>query len=60
METKHWAIVGAMFIAIGTQLAGLDHGWRDACTPAFIGGLMIQIGTTVAALFVGPPKGNQP
>lgn len=61
LETKHWAIVGALLVAIGTQLGGLEHGWHDAATPAFIGGVVVQIGTTIAAIFVGAPaKKDQP
>lgn len=56
LQTKHYAVIGAMLIALGTQLAGLEHGWADATSPAFIGGLLMQIGTTVAALFVGAPQ----
>lgn len=56
LETKHWAIVAAMLVAIGTQIGGLEHGWRDALAPGFIGGLIVQIGTTVAAIFVGAPQ----
>lgn len=54
-ETKHWIVIGAMFVALGTQLGSLEHGWADATSPAFIGGLIIQVGTTIAALFVGAP-----
>lgn len=57
-EAKHWAVIGALLVAIGTQIGGLEHGWHDACTPAFIGGLVVQIGTTIAALFVGSPTQN--
>lgn len=54
-ETKHWIVIGAMLVAIGTQVGGLEHGWRDATTPGFIGGLIVQIGATVGAIFVGAP-----
>lgn len=56
LEAKHWALLGAMLVAFGTQLSGLEHGWADALTPAFIGGMLISMGTTVAAVFVGAPK----
>lgn len=56
MQAKHWAVIAAMLVAIGTQVAGMQHGWHDALTPSFIGGLLIQIGTTVAAIFVGAPE----
>ena len=53
---KHYAILAAMLVALGTQLGGLEHGWHDAMTPAFIGGVLMQIGTMLAALFVGAPQ----
>lgn len=55
MQTKHYAILAALLVTIGTQIAGLAHGWHDATTPTFVGGLVLQIGTTLAALFVGSP-----
>lgn len=55
IEPKHMAVMAAMLIALGTQLAGLEHGWADAATPTFVGGLIIQVGTTLAAIFVGAP-----
>ena len=48
-----------MLIGIGTQLAGLTS-WGAAATPAFLGGLLISVGTTLAAIFVGAPKDKQP
>lgn len=56
LEAKHWAIFGAMLVAVGTQLSGTEHGWLDVKTPQFVGGLIIQVGTTIAAVFVGAPK----
>lgn len=56
LETKHWAVIAAMLIAVGTQIGGMEHGWRDALSPGFVSGLLIQIGTTLAALFVGAPQ----
>ena len=55
-EVKHFVILGALLVAVGTQLAGLEHGWKDAATPAFLGGLLMQVGTTIAAVFVGAPQ----
>jgi hypothetical protein len=55
-EPKHWALIGAMLVALGTQLAGVKHGWADVADPIFIGGVFLQIGTTITALYVGAPK----
>lgn len=57
-EAKHYAVFGAMIVGLGTQLAGVEHGWGDVLTPTFIGGVIISIGTTITALFVGSPKGG--
>lgn len=54
--TKHFAILAALLVAVGTQLGGLQHGWADAVTPGFVGGLILQIGTTLAALFTDAPR----
>jgi hypothetical protein len=56
LTTKHYVVLAAMLVAIGTQITGMEHGWLDAATPSFIGGLLIQIGTTVAAIYVGAPE----
>jgi len=55
LEPKHYLLFGAFLISLGTQLAGLDHGWHDAVTPSFIGGLIGQIGVMIGAVFVGAP-----
>lgn len=55
-ETKHWAVIAGMLIAVGTQIGGLEHGWHDALSPGFIGGLAIQLGTVLTAIYVGAPQ----
>ena len=55
LRGKHWAIVCTMLAAIGTQLAGMDHGWHDAQTPTFIGGVILSVATTLGALFTDAP-----
>jgi hypothetical protein len=56
MQPKHWAVVGGLLIALGLQLSGTAHGWADVHTPQFVAGLLVQIGTTVTAIFVEKPK----
>lgn len=56
LEPKHYAVLAALIVALGTQLAGVEHGWADVATPTFIGGTLISIGTTLAAMFVGAPQ----
>ena len=55
LTTKHFAVLAALLIAIGTQLGSAEHGWADVSSPGFVGGLMLQVGTTIGALFVGSP-----
>ena len=55
MEPKHWAILGGFIIALGMQLQGVQHGWTDVVSPVFIGGVLVQAGTVIAALLVGSP-----
>ena len=55
MKPRHWAVVAALLVSMGSQVTGLKHGFADALTPGFVGGLLIQIGTTLAALLVGSP-----
>ena len=56
LEPKHFAVIAAMLVALGTQLGGMQHGWKDAITPGFVSGILIQIGTTIGAIYVGAPK----
>lgn len=56
-EAKHFAILAGFLVALGAQLGGLEHGWSDAMTPGFIGGLIGQVGTLIVAIFVGAPRG---
>lgn len=53
---KHYALTGALLVAIGMQLAGAAHGWQDVLTPGFLGGLIVQVGTTIVAIFTDAPR----
>ena len=55
LQMKHYAVLAAFLVSLGPQLGGLQHGWHDALTPTFIGGLVAQIGTIIAAVTVGSP-----
>lgn len=55
METKHWAVLIGLITTIGVETSGLQHGWHDAATPQFVGGLILQIATTLGAVFVSAP-----
>lgn len=59
LETKHIAVFAALLISVGTQISGLEHGWHDAMTPQFVGGLVMGVGTTIAAVFVGSPTASK-
>ena len=55
MTSKHYAILAAFLTAVAIQIGGLEHGWHDATTPQFVSGLLLQLGTTVGALFMPAP-----
>ncbi len=55
LETKHYAVIAGLSVGIGTQLLSAQHGWVDVATPGFVAGVLIQIGTTISAIFVGAP-----
>lgn len=55
LETKHYLLLGAMLVALGTQVSGLTT-WHAAATPLFIGGMFVQAGLTIASLLVEKPQ----
>lgn len=55
MSTQHWVLVGGFCLATGSVIQGLDH-FTDLQNPAIIGGLVIQLGTQIMAVFTEPPK----
>lgn len=58
MKGKHWMILAAFFGALGAQLSGLEHGWHDAMSPTFVGGVLAQVATVMAAMFTAAPSGG--
>lgn len=56
MQTKHYLILLTLIGAIGAQITGLDHGWRDAITPAFVGPTLVLVASNLAALFTDAPR----
>lgn len=56
MNIKYWMLLAGMLVALGAQITGLEHGWHDAVTPMFIGGILGQFGVLVASVFVDPPE----
>lgn len=56
LQTKHYIIIAGALIALGMQISGLEHGWRDAMTPGFIGGLVVQIGKDILNLLTDAPR----
>lgn len=44
----------AMFLSgIGTQLAGVEHGWVDVLTPTFVSGFIIQMSGFIISVWGG-------
>lgn len=56
LERKHWLVIAALLTGLATQLSALEHGWIEAATPRFIGGLLLQVVTAVTAIYVGAPR----
>ena len=44
LTVKHKAVIGGEVVALGLMLGGLAHGWHDALTPMFVGGLLVRWG----------------
>ena len=56
LERKHWVVLAAFLTALATQFSSIEHGWIEAMTPRFVGGVLLQIATVLTALYVGPPR----
>lgn len=54
LEPKHWLIIAGLITGIATQLFAVN-GWGEAITTKFVAGLLIQVGTTISAIFMGAP-----
>lgn len=55
---RHIVIFGLFIGALGLQLAGLERGWQDALTPIFIGGVLLQLGNIIVAMYSDPKAGS--
>lgn len=56
LTTKHYVVIGGAIVALGMQLSGLQHGFHDALTPTFIGGLLVQIGKDFLNFYIDAPR----
>jgi len=54
MKTKHWLVLLAALGALGIMISSLGD-WREALTPAFVGGAILQIVTHVIAMLTEKP-----
>lgn len=56
MSTRHWVLIGGFIVATGSVIQGLDHFadlWEN---PGIAGGLIVQMGTNILAVFTDKPK----
>ena len=65
MDPKTMLILGlaGFVVALGTQLASLEHGWADATSTTFVGALLGQVGSLLIAVFGAkqmPPDPRDP
>jgi hypothetical protein len=52
---KHWAIIAGLITGVIAQLLTVQHSCSGIVTPGLAAGLLIQIASTLAAIFVGAP-----
>lgn len=55
MSKEHWVLLGAALGVAGVQVATLAH-WHEAMTPAFIGGILVQMGILLRAIHTEKPS----
>jgi len=51
---KHWIVLGGLVGAIGLQLASITT-WGEACRPAFVAGVLLQVATVLRAIYTDAP-----
>lgn len=54
LEPKHWLLIGGFLTSMAAMIGGLDH-WADLTRPAFVAGLLGQVGVFIGAVFAGAP-----
>jgi hypothetical protein len=59
MNKTHYILLASFLGSVGVQLGTSAHGWSDALTPAFVGMVLVQLGTLVAAAFSDRPGEKQ-
>ncbi len=55
MNREHLLLLAGFLGAVGVQLATLEHGWREAMTPPFVGALLAQFGIVLKAIYSDRP-----
>jgi hypothetical protein len=53
-EGIHWMILGGFLTGLGSQISALST-WDDATTPAFVGGVFIQLASVLLAIKTRSP-----
>jgi hypothetical protein len=56
LELKHWAILAGLTTGVVTMLLTAQHSAWLIGTPGFVAGVVIQILSTITAIFVEPPR----
>ena len=57
MQLKHTLLLIAIVGGLGTALSALPN-WQAALTPGVIGGLLVNLSASIAAVFIEKPKSN--
>lgn len=55
MSREHWLLLVGFLGVAGVQIGTLEHGWREAMTPQFIGGFLAQLAIVLRAMFTEKP-----
>lgn len=58
LTASHWAVIAAQLVTFATMIGGLQHGWHDLFTPAFVSAFLLQVGTLIFALTREPIQGR--
>lgn len=55
LQPQHYALIAGFLGALAIQISSLDS-WAHATSPAFVGGVIAQMGTFLGALYVNKPR----
>lgn len=54
LQARHIVVIAGFLTATGAMMASLP-GWEHLKSPLFVGGVLAQLGTALAGLYLKPP-----